>query len=215
MISLRIGPLAAPVILGLLVSCASSPKVDMGLRPSNVQPDDYTARFKEWSREIRVIPFNGLDNILTARSTYLSYRFREAYVERMSRDLHASSVDKDRLRTEAAAGLAGGNEFFVTLMSAVKNCENLDLTEGPWTIRLKNAEGIEAAPLTVEEIKKPKPDQIKYFAFNPAYRKAFKIVFPLAAEDGSLLISENTRFFELTFANAYGRGVARWEIADR
>jgi hypothetical protein len=204
------------LLLALLpIACAAPPKVRLDRRPTGVQPDDYGLRFKEWSRDIRVIPFNGLENILTARATFLSFRFREAFVERYAADLDASPADKEKLRAEQAAGLDAGHEFFVTLMSAVKNCDNLDPVEGPWTLRLRNDQGKEAAPSAVEEIEKPKPEYVKYYDFNPAYRKAYKVTFPTTAADGAPLLPGDTRYFELTFANALGRGAARWEIAGR
>ncbi len=197
------------------LSCAPQPPVDLGRRPSGVSAKDFPKRFKEWSREIRVIPFNGLDNILTARVTYLSYRFREAYVEALTADLNSSASDKAQIRAEQFSGLDTGHQFFVSLMSAVKNCDNLDPEDGPWTIRLQNDQGKEVSPSAVEEIEKPTPAHVKYFAFNPSYRKAYKITFPLTAADGAPILGDNTRAFEVIFANPYGRGVARWEIAGR
>jgi hypothetical protein len=195
------------------ISCATPP-VDPGRTPSAVGPHDYPSRFREWSREVHVLPLDGLENVLTARATYLSYRFREAYAVRVSYDLNSTPSDKQRLFASEMEALDKGHEFFVTAMSAVKNCDNLDPKTGPWTIRLKNDRGMEAAPVLVEKIAKPKPDSIKYFFFNPAFRKAYRIVFPLNAEDGSPFISGTTRSFELSFATAYGKSFARWEIAD-
>lgn len=190
-------------------------KVDISRRPSGARPEDYRARFDDWTRKIRVIPLDGLENILTADATYLSYLFKEAYVERFAYDLRSSPGDKARLRQAEMTGLDKGHEFFVTAMSAVKNCDKLDPEDGPWTIRLKNDRGAEVAPVSVEEIDKIKPFHVKYFFFNPAFRKAYRLTFPLTDENGEPIISEDTRFFELFFATAYGRGTARWEIKGR
>jgi hypothetical protein len=198
-------------VMGICISC-TPPALDMGRTPEGITPHDYPDRFQQWSREIHVLPLDGLENILTARATYLGYRFREAYVERFSYDLNSTPTEKQALFASEMDALDKGHEFFVTAMSAVKNCDNLDPKTGPWTIRLKNDQGLEAAPVLIEKIEKPKPDSIKYFFFNPSYRKAYRIVFSLNAKDGAPLISTNTRSFELSFATAYGKSSARWEI---
>ncbi len=197
--------------VALFFSCAP-PAVNPSRTSTSASPHDYPDRFREWSRDIHVLPRDGLENILTARATYLSFRFREAYVERVSYDLGSTPAEKQQLRQAEMEALDKGHEFYVTAMSGVKNCDNFDPDTGPWTIRLKNDKGKEVAPVSVEKIAKPKPDSIKYFFFNPSFRKAYRIVFPLNAEDGSPMISSDAVFFELSFATAYGKSSARWEI---
>ena len=204
------------VILAVLGATACTPpKADMGRTPSNVAPEEYQRRFEAFSRELRVMPFNGLENYLTARATYLSFRFREAYTARLSADMKLSAADRDVLVQDQAAALDAGHEFFVSVMSAVKGLGKLDLKEGPWMIRLTDDRGVSVAPTAIEEVDKAKPREMKYFAFNPSFRRAYRVRFPFTAQDGTPVISDETRFFELSFATAYGRGVARWEILKK
>ena len=198
-----------------MLSCGPRPPVDINRRPMAVSAKEYPRQFKDWSRDIRVIPFNGLENVLTARVTYLSYTFREAYIAAVAADLNASPADQDKIRTDKMAGVDTGHQFFVTLMSAVKNFDDLDPKEGPWTIRLRNDQGKETTPSSVEEIEHPTAAHEKYFAFQSTYRKAYRITFPFAAADGSPIIGDSAHAFEITFASPYGRGTAKWEIEGR
>ena len=202
-------------LIGLLLIGCASPAVDLGRSPNAASPDDYGACFETWSRDVRIMPWNGLENYLTARVTYLSYRFRDAYIARKAKDMGLSAADRERAVAEQAAASDAGHEFFVTLMSAVDDLDDLDPETGAWTLRLVNDRGEEIAPDLVEEVDNPTPHEQKYFSFNPAFRKAYRIRFPFSEPNGAPLISGNTRFFELTFATAYGRGVARWDILSR
>jgi hypothetical protein len=178
---------------------------------ANDDPERYQEVFLEWSRTVKVIPLDGLENILTARATYLSDAFRGAYVARVAADVDMTSAEKEALRAEEAGRAGKGHEFYVTLMSGVKDCDNLDPEEGPWRIRLVDDKGRENAPLSVEEIEKPTAREIKYFGFDPKQRKAYRLVFSKTAADGSPLLTGATRYFELSFAAAYGKNSARWE----
>ncbi len=202
------------IAIFLCISACANPNVDMGTDPVKTQPSDYSKHFKTWSREIHVLPIDGFENVLTARATYLSYRFREAYISKVSHDLDYSLRDRELLTTSEIEDLNKGHEFFISVMSAVKKCDNLDPKDGPWTIRLKNDKGLEVSATSVTKIEKPMPDHIKYFFFNPSFRNAYRIVFPFKTEKGELLISNNAKYFILSFATAYGRSSARWNIAN-
>ena len=177
----------------------------------NDDPELYQEVFLEWSRTVKVIPLDGLENVLTARATYLSDAFRGAYIARVAADVDMTPAEKEALRAEEAGRAAKGHEFYVTLMSGVADCDDLDPEEGPWRIRLVDDRGRENAPLSVEEVEKPTARDIKYFHFDPKHRKAYRLVFSKTAADGSPLLTGATRFFELSFATAYGKNSARWE----
>lgn len=184
----------------------------MGRGPHRIEPGDYQKVLAVWSRTLRVLPKDGLENILTAKATYLSHEFRTAYVVRMADDLQLTDEERRREEAEQMAALMGGHELFVSLMSGVKDCDKLDPEDRVWTIRLKDDRGNEVAPLRVIEVERPTPNEIKYFAFDAGYRKAFRLLFPLTGDNGAPIISATTKHFDLSFATAYGAGAIRWEI---
>jgi hypothetical protein len=203
---------AAFVVAVAIFSACSAPKVNLQSSRRSINPDDYTTVFHTWTRDISVVPFNGFDNVLTARATYLSHEFRQYFVERVATDLDSSPAEKAAHEAAEMAAMKEGHEFYVTLMSAVADCDDLSIDDEPWTIRLKNDKGAEAAPLVIEEVDEPMPRDIKYFFFDPKLRKAYRLKFPLTAGDGTPILSGTIKFFELSFATAYGRDTVRWEI---
>jgi hypothetical protein len=174
-------------------------------------PEIYQEVFLAWSRTVKVIPIDGLENILTARVTYLSHAFRQAYIARVAADVDMTASEKNALRAEEMSRAQKGHEFYVTLMTGVKDCDELDPEEGPWRIRLIDDNGREIAPSNIEEIEDPTARDIKYFDFDPDQRKAYRLVFPKNAADGTPILSSTTRYFEISFSAAYGKKSARWE----
>lgn len=176
-----------------------------------VNPDHYDKAFVTWSREITVLPINGMDNVLTARATYRSHEFRRYFAARVSADLVSTPEEKAALEAEELEAMKEGHEFYITLMSAVLDCDKLAPDEGPWTIRLKNDRGEEVAPSLIEEVENPLPQDATYYKFDPKLRKAYRIRFPLKGDEGTPILTGNTQYFDLSFAGALGRDSARWE----
>ncbi|MCP4678270.1 MAG: hypothetical protein GY854_22700 [Deltaproteobacteria bacterium] len=189
----------------------SSPQVNMGRGTRSFQPYDYQEVFNTWSREFQILPVDGIENILTARGTYLSREFRAAYVARVAYDLRLSPAERQDLHDQQHSAGNESHEFFITLMSGVSKIDDLDPEKGTWHIRLEDDSGRQVAPTSIQEIKKPSVSETKYFGFDKAHRKAYRIFFPLAADDGSPLFTESTRFFSLAFSSALGQGTMQWE----
>ena len=192
-------------------ACAKK-RVNLGRGPHQIDPSDYRDFFATWSRTLRVLPIDGLENVLTARATYLSHEFCFAYVVRVVDDLKLTSDERQKLMHEQMRDLSAGHEFYISLMSGVKDCDKLDPEDEVWTIRIKNDRGEEVAPVAVTEVERPIPNDVKYFGFDPGYRKAYRLLFPFNGDGGQPIISSATRYFELSFATAYGTGTVRWEI---
>ena len=198
-------------IVSILLAGCAQPRVSLHPSMRSIDPDHYEKAFESWSREISVLPFNGMDNVLTARATYRSHEFRRYFAARVSSDLVSTPEEKAALEAKELESMNEGHEFYVTLMSAVLDCDELAPDEGPWTIRLKNDRGDEVAPALIEEVENPLPQDAEYYRFDPKLRKAYRIRFPLKGDNGTPIIEKDTRYFELSFASALGRDSARWE----
>ncbi len=193
-----------------MAGCAR-PLVGMAMEPRSFEPSDYQEVFTTWSRDLYLYPVNGLHNVITARATYLSHEFRSAYVVRVAHDFRLSSAEhQDLLRSELQAQ-EENHEFFVTVMSGIKGSDELDPKEGPWHIHLEDDKGQKIAPIEVLEIKKPSANETKYFDFDVQQRKAYRIIFPVIAQDGQPILTKSTRFFSLMFSSALGQGDLRWK----
>ena len=196
-----------------LTACAA-PKVDLAEGSRTYQPADYQDVFFKWSREKQSIPLDGGDNVLTVRATWLSYDFRWAYVVRMAHDFRLSPEERQQLHDEQFSPLDSHLEFFVTAMSSIKKADRLIPGEGPWRIRVEDDAGRQLVPDEVIEVRKPDHATVDQFYFNPNFRKAYRLRFPLTFEDGQPVLVEGTRFIKLTFSSTLGQLTLRWDFVE-
>jgi hypothetical protein len=197
----------------LAVFSCSSPQVNLGTGPRSFLPSDYQQVFDLWTRNVQVLPVDGIDNVLTAQATFLSYEFRWAYVVRVSNDLRLTPSERQTLQDREFSALDDAHEFFVSMMSGVKEAADLDPKDGPWHIRLEDDRGRSTSPLEVKIIKDPTAEEIKYFDFDKLHRKAYRVRFPKLADDGRAIITSATQFFTLSFSSPYGQAFLRWDVA--
>ncbi|MDD5306523.1 MAG: hypothetical protein PHU25_04300 [Deltaproteobacteria bacterium] len=202
----------------VLAACAAAascgpPRVDMREGARNFEPADYQRVFETWTRDLSIIPVDGIENVLTVRVTYLGYEFRWGYVVKVAQDLRMSPAERQDLQDREFTALARGHEFFVSSMSAFKGVDNLAPDDGPWRVRLVDDRGRAVAPVSVEEVKHPETSAFQYFAFDLVHRTPYRIVFPRAFPDGEPVIGPATRFFTLAFSSPLGQGEVRWDSA--
>jgi hypothetical protein len=212
MTKLRLAMMCAvlSLALGWAVSCRRS-TVDLTQESPAFQPSDYQKVFDRWTRDERVIPVDGMDNVLSIRATMLSREFRTAYLARLADDLKLSPVDKQAEADKQFFALSKGHEFYVSLMSAVRDGDKLEPDEGPWHILLEDDRGRQVTPLEVLRIKKPKPVETEYFDFDPVQRRAYRLIFPLEADDGQAILSDTAEYFVLSLSSPLGKAALRWD----
>jgi hypothetical protein len=196
--------LASAVALG---ACATI-VVDLSERERDFQPRDYREVYERWTREFQILPVDGIENVLTATVTHLSYEFRWAYVVKNAQDLRLSPSERQQLNEAQFSRLAQGHEFLVSCMSGIDKAERLDPEDGPWKIRLVDDRGRQVAPLEVTRVRRPSADEVKYFGFDPVHRQAWRILFPLSADDGRPILHPEVGSYALRFSSPYGQGEA-------
>jgi hypothetical protein len=195
----------------LLCACGTA-AVDLSERERDFQPRDYREIHERWTREIKILPVDGIENVLAADVTHLSFEFRWAYVVKTAHDLRLSPGERQALNAEQFSRLELGHEFFVSCMSGLARANNLEPGEGPWQIRLVDDRGRQAAPVEVVRVRRPSAAEIKYFGFDPVHRQAFRILFPRTAEDGRPLLRPDTPSYAVRFSSPYGQGEARYDV---
>jgi hypothetical protein len=201
------------VCLALASGCGS-PVVSIDEGQRDFEPVDFPEIRARWSRDVHIIPVDGAENVLTATATHLSYEFRSAYVVRAAHDLRLSPAERQELLGQELARLEHGHEFFVSVMSGIDRADRLEPDEGPWQLRLVDDRGRQAAPLSVEEIRKPSAAEIQYFDFDPVHRRASRVIFPLDADDGEPMLTSSTRFYSLQFSSPLGQAEATWKTVS-
>ncbi len=192
------------------IGCSSA-RVNMDRGSRTFQPYDYQNVYSAWTREFKVLPVDGIENVLTATATFLSHEFRWAYVVRVAHDRKLSPTERQELHEQELQAVSERYEFYVTVMSGVPKSDDLDPEKGTWFIRLEDDRGRKVAPTEILEVRKPSLSEAQYFSFDKVHRTAYRISFPQVADDGQPVLTESTRFFSLTFSSALGQGDMRWE----
>ncbi len=207
----QLSPLLA-LLAVLAAGCGATP-VDLSRGERVFGPGEYQQVRQRWTREMQILPVDGIENVLTVSVTHLSYEMRWAYVVKRAHDLHLSPAERQRLNAEEFGRLDGGHEFYVTAMSGLEDADELEPGEGPWEIRLVDDRGRRIAPLAVEPIDEPSAADVQYFQLDPVHRSAYRILFPLETGDGEPILGDATRFYSVEFSSPYGHGELRWEVA--
>jgi hypothetical protein len=210
--SCGVRPLA--LALAVAIGACGTVVVDLSERERDFQPRDYNEVYERWTREFQIMPVDGIENVLTATVTHLSFEFRWAYVVKSAQDLRLSPAERQQLNDEQFSRLAQGHEFFVSCMSGVDKSEDLDPEKGPWKIRLVDDRGRQVAPLEVKRVKRPSAAEVKYFSFDPVHRHAWRILFPLRAEDGRPILHPEVLSYALRFSSPYGQGEAPYSTGS-
>jgi hypothetical protein len=204
---------AALFVVFLVCGCGS-PLVSIDQGQREFDPSDYPNIFERWSRDVYIIPVDGVENVLSATATHLSWELRWSYVVREAHDLRLSAGERQVLHEREFGRLKDGHEFFVSAMSGVSGADRLEPDAGPWQIRLVDDKGRQVAPLSVEELRKPTAAEAKYFSFDPVHRRAARVLFPLNADDGRPILTSSTRFYALRFSSPLGQAEAVWNTAS-
>ncbi|MFO8074458.1 MAG: hypothetical protein R6V85_21565 [Polyangia bacterium] len=199
-------------LLALLSAGCAGPRVDLSRGERVFGPGEYQQVRQRWTREMQILPVDGIENVLTVSVTHLSYEMRWAYAVKCAHDLHLSPSERQRLNAEEFGRLDEGHEFYVTAMSGLGDADELEPDEGPWEIRLVDDRGRRVAPLLVEPIDEPSAADVQYFQLDPVHRSAYRILFPLETADGEPILGEATRFYSVEFSSPYGHGEVRWEV---
>lgn len=202
------------VLVGAVVLCAcGSVTVDLSETERDFQPRDYRNVYERWTRGFRILPVDGIENVLSATVTHLSFEFRWAYVVKKAQDLRLSPSERQRLNDEQFSRLALGHEFFISCMSGIAGADNLDPDKGPWMIRLVDDRGRQVAPLEVTRARRPSAAEVRYFGFDSVQRRAWRLLFPLTADDGRPILHPEVRSYSLRFSSPHGQGEATYSAA--
>jgi len=201
------------IAIGFAAVGCTSPRVEMSPGPRAFQATDYQQVYDRWTREEQILPVDGIENVLSVRATMLSYEFRSAYAVKVGHDLGLTGAQRDELEREQLAAAAAGHEFFLSVMSGIKDADELEPEEGPWNIRLEDDRGRRVSPASIEKIRRPSTADLQYFGYDRLHRTGYRVRFPFLAQDGQPIIGENTQHFSLTFSSPLGQGALRWQTA--
>ncbi|HVH41257.1 MAG TPA: hypothetical protein VM925_02910 [Labilithrix sp.] len=193
----------------------SDPKVSLNKGVREYTDSDYAQVLERWTRSKSLVAISELDNLLTVTSTFESWDFRWAYVVKYSNDYRLTVEQRRTLLERTLAETQDNHRFYVALYGTKVRWTDLTRPQTAWIVRLIDDEGNETAPISIEQILRPGPLEIRYFPYTTVWRNVFRIKFPTTTPDGRSTIASGARWFGLRFAGAEGNEELRWEVGEQ
>jgi hypothetical protein len=196
---------------GASLSGCSTPSVVLGEGPREYVASDYDRVLALWTRTQNLVTLSALDDILTVTSTFESWDFRWAYSVRYARDYQLSPAESKTMLDAELAETRVEHRFFVALYGSNRKFSDLNTPQSAWSVRLIDDRGHETEPSNVAAIAKPGPLERTYFPYVSAWRKVFRIKFPISTPSGPSISPEAT-IAGLRFIGPLGSEELRWDL---
>jgi hypothetical protein len=194
-----------------LLGCTAE-KVSLRSGPREYVATDYERVLDRWTRQEQLFLASELDDVLTVTATYESWDFRWAYVVRYAEDYRLTVDQRRALLQQSLTETHGTHQFYVALYAQRHKWSDLTAENAAWIIRLIDDVGNETAPTDIEPIRSPGAIERTYFPYTTPWRRAYRVQFPVAREDGRQTIAPDAQWFGLRFAGAQGNQQLVWLI---
>jgi hypothetical protein len=201
----------AALVLGLVSACAA-PVVSLKPPPRSFTPDDYGGIYERWTRSSHPFDFGELRSVLHATATFESREFRWAYVVRYADDFELATDARNAMLTASLADAEQHHRFFVTIGGGRPREMDLTDEEGAWRVLLLDDRGRQVRPIEIQALGKGTPAEKVYFPSVSPFRRAFRLVFPAAHEDGLPTVPPEALFAVLRFTGPEGQVDLKWEF---
>ena len=198
----------------LLATACADPKVSLSNGAREYTDDDYAQVLDRWTRSKTLIAVSELDTPLSATATFESWDFRWAYGVKYAADYRLTTEQRRVLLEKTLAETHDSHRFYVALYGSKVRWTALGKPETAWVMRLIDEAGNETAPLSIEEIRKPSPVEIRYFPFTTVWRSVFRVHFPTTTPEGRPTIAVHARWVGLRFAGPEGNTELRWDFEE-
>ena len=197
------------VVVAAACGCRSSQeyaRVDFTDTPRDYLAKDYMPVYERWTRHEYVL--HDVDKALEVWATYMSWDFREAFIERYAATYNLPEADRGKLRDAQRLAYQEAFEFHVTAQSSNYKWNDLEKTSSPWQVRLLDALGHELEPQRIEVKRFPDAYEREFFPAKTPFSKTYSIRFimPKAGEFAGLRSGAIT----LRIASPVGRIELTW-----
>lgn len=172
---------------GLGVACAApkSPTVDFSEAARDYRSKDYKTVYERWTRHDTAL--HVVDSALEVWATFMSWDFREAYIERYASIYSLSDTDRRTLRQAQLESFRGGYEFHMTAQSSNYKWNDLEKKDSAWRVTLLDGLGHELTPESLRIHKLPDAYEREFFPNKTPFTKTFALRFaaPSAGGEGT------------------------------
>jgi hypothetical protein len=194
----------------LSTSCALQKQVavDFSETPRDYLPGDYSGVYERWTRHDYAE--HEVDKALEVWATYLSWDFREAYLEKYAAVYNLSDAERNAIRQGQKEANHTAYEFHVTAQSANWDWNDLDKKKTAWRVTLVDATGHElpSEPVTLEKL--PDAYERAFFPSKTPFTKTYRVRF-IAPAPGGDFIGPKSGSLTLRFDSPIGRVELLWK----
>lgn len=195
----------------LFMACGPLP-VHLADSAQSFQSRDYERIFDQWTRETQAYNLDTLENALTVSSTYRSWEFRQAWVQRYAEDYRLTDEEVAALLDEQWEEHEAGHQFLVATTATKTKWADLAREDSPWVVALINDRQQEMSPRSIERVEDC-AQMLTYYPFISVFRSTFLITFPRTLPDGADILDPKIGSFSLLFSGALGKAELVWKVA--
>jgi hypothetical protein len=170
----------------------------------------YARTLRVWTKELRL--YDRFETKLLMRAVFKSERFRTAWSHEYARRNILPSESYALLREREKDDAARFHEILFAAWAGDSKSGHFIGDDAPWTIRLVGDDGRTVSPLLLNRIKRPSTELLTLFPFITPHDRIFVAKFPVLADDGTPLISEQSRALTLQVAGVLARGEMIWPL---
>jgi hypothetical protein len=181
--------------------------VDFSDAPREYVAKDYDHVYETWTRHQQVL--QEVDVALEVWATYMSWDFREAYVERYASVYSLSDADRKKLHDSQLEASHGSYEFHVTAQATNYKWNDLEKSTSAWRTTLVDAAGHELAPEKIKIMKLPDAYESQFFPSKTPFTKTYAIRFVVPPE-GSDFAGGKSGSLTLRIESPIGRVELVW-----
>jgi hypothetical protein len=208
----RLGALALVVLLGGATSCGSAtPKyVDFSDAKRNFRPTDYEQVLQHWTRHTKAIKIYA-GTIIEAWSTYKSWEFRQAYIERYASVYGLSEAERTALFNSQKDAARQTFEFHVAVQTTSYKWNDLDKDTSAWRVSLVDGTGAEIAPRRIERLRLPELYEAQFFPYRTEFTTTYLIRFNRMDAEAAGFAGPGSGRLTLRVASPVAKGELVWE----
>ncbi|HXT96050.1 MAG TPA: hypothetical protein VN853_07095 [Polyangia bacterium] len=198
------------LVAALSTGCAIQKQVavDFSETPRDYLPGDYENVYDRWTRHDYAA--HDVDKALEVWATFLSWDFREAYIEKYGAIYNLSDAERNGIRQGQRDAYNTAYEFHVTAQSANWDWNDLDKKKTAWRVTLVDATGHELPSEPIELKKFPDAYERAFFPAKTPFTKTYSIRFIMPAPGGDF-VGPKSGSLTLRIASPIGRVELVWK----
>lgn len=200
----RRGGLALLLLATIGAGCAEQKQytVDFSEAPRDYLPNDYPGVYQRWTRHDYAAL--QVDKSLEVWATFMSWDFRESYLEKYASIYSLSDTKRAELRQGQREAYHTAYEFHVIAQSASWDWNDLEKANSPWRLTLVDALGHELPSERVRIDKLPDAYEREFFPARGPFTKSYSVRFIVPAP-GADFVGAKSGSLTLRIVSPIGR----------